>query len=317
MPKVSVIVPVYKVEPYVEECARSLFSQTLDDLEILFIDDCTPDRSMELVKECLKAYPERMPGTRFVRMPVNSGQAAVRKKGLQMATGDYVIHCDSDDWACPNMYELMYRAAQEAHADIVTCDYFIHEGSGVQAGKGWPARHRDPVAAVLDGRIPGYLWNKLVRRSLYDKLAFFPKANIWEDKTLVAQLFHHSSQSVFLREPLYHYRIHPGGICLSEDIHKRIRQQQDNVETLCSFLEKEHLTEKYAGSLCALKSEVQAGAYPLPRAEYLSLYPEIRWRQLLSGRIPLQRRLGHLTKMLGIHGITHVFRRSSPAGTGQ
>ena len=81
MPKVSVIVPVYKVEPFIESCARSLFDQTLDDIEYIFVDDCTPDRSMEILREVLSAYPGRNDRVKWLRMPVNSGLPAVRKVG--------------------------------------------------------------------------------------------------------------------------------------------------------------------------------------------------------------------------------------------
>ena len=75
MPAVSVIVPVYKVEPYIARCARSLFGQTLKDIEYIFIDDCTPDRSIEVLREVLEEYPERKEQVRIFRMPENGGQA--------------------------------------------------------------------------------------------------------------------------------------------------------------------------------------------------------------------------------------------------
>ena len=83
---------------YVEKCAASLFGQTLDDLEIIFVDDCSPDNSIELVKKTLENYPERICSTKILRKPSNGGLAAARKYGLEYANGEYVIHCDSDDW---------------------------------------------------------------------------------------------------------------------------------------------------------------------------------------------------------------------------
>ena len=128
MPKVSVIVPVYGVEKYIDRCARSLFEQTLDDIEYLFIDDCTPDRSIDILQQVLDEYPQRKPQVVIHRMEKNSGQAAVRKWGMQNATGEYVIHCDSDDWVDTDMYRAMYEKAKEEEADVVVCDYFVHDG---------------------------------------------------------------------------------------------------------------------------------------------------------------------------------------------
>ena len=98
MPKVSVIVPIYKVEPFIERCARSLFEQTLDDIEYIFVNDCTPDKSMEVLSRVLEDYPGRKEQVRIITMPVNSGLPKVRRAGLEVASGDYIIHCDSDDW---------------------------------------------------------------------------------------------------------------------------------------------------------------------------------------------------------------------------
>ena len=108
MPAVSVIVPVYNVEPYIARCVRSLFGQTLQDMEFIFVDDCTPDKSMEIMWQILKdEFPERLSQVKFYRMPQNSGVAKVRMKGIFMASGDYVIHCDSDDMVDPDAYRTI------------------------------------------------------------------------------------------------------------------------------------------------------------------------------------------------------------------
>ena len=128
MPKVSIIIPVYGVEKYIERCARSLFEQTLDDIEYLFIDDSTPDRSIDILKRVLENYPHRKSQVNIHRMEQNSGQAIVRNWGMQNATGEYVIHCDSDDWVDTDMYRAMYEEAKDKNADVVVCDYDMTDG---------------------------------------------------------------------------------------------------------------------------------------------------------------------------------------------
>ena len=128
MPKVSIIVPVYGVEKYIERCARSLFEQTLDDIEYLFIDDCTPDKSVEILKRVLEEYPHRKSQVVIHRMEQNSGQAKVREWGMRNATGEYLIHCDSDDWVDMDMYRIMYEEAKRTDADIVMCGYKATDG---------------------------------------------------------------------------------------------------------------------------------------------------------------------------------------------
>lgn len=124
MIKVSVIIPVYNVEKYIEHCARSLMEQTLMDIEYIFVDDCTPDHSMEILQRVLTDYPERLENIRIIHHTQNSGSAAVRNTGLQIAQGEYIIHCDSDDWVEPDMYKAMYAKAKETDADIVVTDYY-------------------------------------------------------------------------------------------------------------------------------------------------------------------------------------------------
>ena len=89
---VTVIVPVYNVAPYIERCARSLFEQSLESFEILFVDDCSPDDSVEIIKRTLADYPHRVAQTRIIKMPSNRGQAAVRRQLIIEATCDNIIH---------------------------------------------------------------------------------------------------------------------------------------------------------------------------------------------------------------------------------
>lgn len=98
MPKVSVIIPVYGVEKYIERCVRSLFEQTLDDIEYIFVDDCCLDRSIEILDNVIKEYPNRRTDIKIVHHKENKGLAQARQSGIKVATGEYFVHCDSDDW---------------------------------------------------------------------------------------------------------------------------------------------------------------------------------------------------------------------------
>ena len=124
MPKVSVIVPIYGVEKFIERCARSLLEQTLDDIEYIFINDCTPDHSMEILQKVISDYPHRKQQIRIVCMPINSGIAAVRRHGIKLSNAEYIIYCDSDDYIDRDMLEKMYVKALETNADIVMVDIY-------------------------------------------------------------------------------------------------------------------------------------------------------------------------------------------------
>ena len=128
MPKLSVIIPMYGVEKYIGRCAESLFAQTLEDVEFIFIDDCTPDRSVEILQEVIDRNQPRFAGMNWIvrieHMPTNGGQAAVRRHGVEVATGDYLIHCDSDDWVEPDAYKRMSQAVNP-YGDGLACGRIV------------------------------------------------------------------------------------------------------------------------------------------------------------------------------------------------
>lgn len=129
--KVSVCIPVYGVEQYIERCARSLFEQTMEDgIEFIFVNDCTPDKSIDILQQVLEEYPHRKKQVTILHHEQNKGLAASRKTALAIAQGDYIIHCDSDDWVDLNMYEAMYNKAIAENADMVYCSIIIKLLSG-------------------------------------------------------------------------------------------------------------------------------------------------------------------------------------------
>lgn len=240
-PKVSIIIPVYGVEKYIERCIRSLFEQTLRDIEYIFIDDCTPDKSVEILKRVLEEYPQRKSQVVIHRMEKNSGQAAVRKWGMLNATGEYVIHCDSDDWVDVHMYEEMYNKAIEEDADVVVCDFCSTDCENEQYSKGLISKERENVIVdVLLWRIAGCLWNKLVRRKEYtDHDLNYPTHNMGEDAAFIVQILWNAKRISYLPKPLYYYYTNPTSITkdvTDEKIRKRFLQATANVEIIEQFL---------------------------------------------------------------------------------
>lgn len=209
MPKISVIVPIYNVERYIKRCAKSLFEQTLDDIEYVFIDDCSPDRSVDILQEVIKLFPNRRDNVRVERMPVNSRQAAVRKYGMQLATGDYIIHCDSDDWVDRDLYEKMYLEAINSDADVVFCPHVdeYNNCSIISQLPSLPKSGKELVANWYCTNIGMHTWNKLVKRIvLIDNNIFpFDGINVWEDNGLMLRAFYYISRISYISESAYHY----------------------------------------------------------------------------------------------------------------
>jgi glycosyltransferase involved in cell wall biosynthesis len=198
---------VYKVEPYMARCARSLFGQTLEDIEFLFIDDCSPDRSIDVMREVLEGFPQRKEQVVVYRMPRNSGQAAVRMQGLALARGEYVIHCDSDDYVDVNAYAALYGKAKAEDLDVVTCNLATVEQDGrvIEQIRG----EYTSVARMLEGKERWNLVNRLTRRTLYEGLTA-PVANVGEDMLFSVQIQLKARRTGHVDQTLYFY-------CIRED----------------------------------------------------------------------------------------------------
>lgn len=205
--KVSVIIPVYRVEKFIEKCAASLFSQTLDDVEFIFVDDASPDNSMAVLEECIQQYPQRKAQIRMLVHKENKGLPAARNTGLAVASGEYVFHCDSDDFVEPDMLETLYDEAKKKDADIVWCDWYLSfEHNERYMKQPDYATPMEALKAMLAGLMKFNVWNKLVRRRLYvdNQIAFPAGYAMGEDMTMML-LFAVAGRVAYIPQAFYHY----------------------------------------------------------------------------------------------------------------
>lgn len=258
MPHITVIVPVYNVAPYIEKCARSLFEQTLANLEILFVDDCSPDNSVDIIKSVLSEYPERKSLTRIIRMASNVGQAGVRRQGIIEAKGDYIIHCDGDDWVDVELYETLYNAALKSDADVVVCDE-VMEYDGYQVAmtvEPVPDNGKDLMKNWYRHIVGMFCHNKLVRRQLYTEHDILPwiGLNMWEDNGLFARLFYFANRVVQVHGgPVYHYnRTNVNAMTAGYGI-KQVEQMIGIAENIAEFFESKPDSEDYKKTVDAFK----------------------------------------------------------------
>ena len=237
MPKVSIIVPVYGVEKYIERCAVSLFEQTLEDVELIFVDDASKDNSISILMETASRYPQKQ--YTLLRHEENRGLPAARNTGLAAATGEYIFHCDSDDWPEKDMLEKMYNVAVESGADMVYCDFWLSfEKNERYMGTPDYTRAEDMLrSGFLTGQMKYNVWNKIVRRSLYVNNGIgFPEGHpMGEDMTMI-MLAAKADKVVRVPEPLYHY------VKLNEDAYSNSFSQKKlddicyNVDRSVAFL---------------------------------------------------------------------------------
>lgn len=220
MPKVSVVVPVYGVEDYIERCARSLFEQTLDDIEYIFINDCTKDRSIEVLTSILDEYSIRKKQVRIYHNERNLGQVGTRKKGIMYATGEYVIHCDSDDWVDIDWLQSIYEFAKENTADLVRCDYYKNHINNTEeyCSQDFPNDLSSYYVGLVTKGYFGVLWNNLIKKEIAQSdLIVWPEWNYGEDVPLAAQYASMSNKIAYLKKAFYHYRIIPTSISRNKD----------------------------------------------------------------------------------------------------
>lgn len=205
--KVSVIIPIYKVEAFIERCATTLMEQTLREAEYIFVDDATPDRSIQILEEVVACYPERKEQVRIVHHEANKGLPAARNTGLALATGEYIFHCDSDDYVEPTMLEEMYNAAKAQDVDIVWCDWYLTFAENERYMK-QPSFETpmEALKAMLSDGMKFNVWNKLVRNSLYKEynVCFPARYGMGEDMTMMI-LFAHANKVAYIPKAYYHY----------------------------------------------------------------------------------------------------------------
>ncbi len=211
MAKVTVITLVYGVEDYIERCVKTLFEQTMTDIEFLFIDDCSQDRSVEVLKRVLEGYPTRKDQVRIISLSKNSGQATARNRALQEVKTEYCIFCDSDDWVELDMYEKLYAKAEETGADMVFCDkFFVFKNKTKVKHTYYNKDVCDADEIMLNYHKHWFRvspTDKLIRTSIFkdNNIKAIDGANFGEDMLLMVLALACSTKVAYVREPLYYY----------------------------------------------------------------------------------------------------------------
>lgn len=330
IPKISYVVAVYNVSDYIEDCIRSLCMQTLKDIEIVIVDDCTPDDSIEKAKAVIEGFPERKSQVKYVHHKKNQGLGFVRRDGFNASTGEYVNFIDGDDYVDPRMAELMYEKAQQTGADQVICDYYEDYGdekvekSEVHGDMSKDVKSYD--RDVLDCRAIPYVWLKAFRRELFtDHIILWPTKGMGEDTVLSSQISYYSRLTVHVPVPLYYYRQSANSYCRSESVTpewalSRSLQFQENIRTYCYFLERVGIADQYKHGI--MQKKVYAKDFLFfylddkeCRKKWRRIYPEINMKLIFGcdyykpsklerlrtmaiclGVFPLMRKLYHIAK---------------------
>ena len=171
MKKVSILVPIYGVEQYISKCAQTLFEQSYPNIEYVFVNDCTKDKSISILKDVITRYPERSDMVKIIDHETNQGLGGARSTAIRNATGDYIIHVDSDDFLALNAVEALILKAEKTGADIVDGGYYDFHTNNLLLESHLPL-HIDSLKyiKILVSRVgltSNQIWGRLIKRDLY------------------------------------------------------------------------------------------------------------------------------------------------------
>ena len=198
MPKVSVIVPVYNVEKYLEKCLDSLVNQTLEDIEFIIVNDGSTDNSEQIILNYKEKYPNKI----VYLKKENGGLSDARNYGMPHAKGDYIAFLDSDDYVELDLYEKLYNRAIQTDADMVECDFYWEYADGREHDKS--ANYKDESDMYANARVVA--WNKLYKKDLVLNSGIkFPKGLRYEDLEFFYKILPELHKIELISEPLIHY----------------------------------------------------------------------------------------------------------------
>ncbi len=206
-PKVSVIVPVYNVEPFLPRCLDSLVSQTIEQIEIIVVNDGSPDNSQAIIDDYVRRYPKKIRS--FIKE--NGGLSDARNFGVQHATGEYLGFVDSDDYVREDMFELLYKKAEEQFSDVVACNIYrfgenyLQERVIIKHLKVFEQSVEESPEILLECK--SYACNKIYRRKWYlDNEFLFPVGQWFEDSAVVYNMLYMANKVSAIKDCLYFYR---------------------------------------------------------------------------------------------------------------
>ena len=239
--KVSILVPVYGVEPFIEECAVSLFEQSYKDLEYIFVDDCSPDKSIEVLEDVINRYPDREKQVRIIHNEINRGSGATRSIALAAATGDYVMFVDSDDVITTDAVEKLYIQQEKTNADIVDGALCRLTPTGLNTPTyPYHGESSDMLSLILTKNTVSHnAVARLIRKSLFDSyhIDFVEGINMAEDYSIMARLMFYATRSC-IDDIIYYYRINDSGTFASGLNRKNINSFIDANSLVGDFLAK-------------------------------------------------------------------------------
>lgn len=211
MPKISIIVPIYNTEKYLQRCIDSILNQTFKDFELILVNDGSTDLSGKIIED----YARKDKRIKTLHIE-NSGQGAARNRGLDIATGDYIGFVDSDDWIHQDMYQVLYRECRNQNTQICQINHMNAKDFILDS----PISRDYPREVILDimkkfadctsfELLPYiYVWNKLYKREIWENIRF-PENKFAEDLRVIYKIYDQIDSLIIIDLPLYYYFLSP------------------------------------------------------------------------------------------------------------
>lgn len=280
---ISVVIPVYKVEKYIERCARSLFEQTLNEgIEFIFIDDCTPDRSIEIIEKILTEYPNRTDQVRIIRHKENLGLPDARYTGWMAAKGEYIANCDSDDWYDINAFETLLKHTHNGEIDIVSYDWIMEfPDKSVVTPFSADLPIEESLNILLNPRnnkISVSLCGRIYKSNLIKRYGLRADRGMtaYEDLVVVYKLYYYASTCLHINIPMYHYNQTDSSSMSNIVSSSKIESSIHAIDMIDKFLSKKRDT-RFDENLRKMKLCVK-----MPYISNPILYDNKRWRSVFS-----------------------------------
>lgn len=299
MIKISIIIPVYNTEKYLKRCLNSIINQNFKEIEIIIINDCSTDNSLEIIKKYIEIEKRII----LINKEKNEGLSAARNSGIEIAKGEYILHIDSDDWIEQNYFKDMYKFAIKNKADIVISDYYedynnldIRYIQGQKEINTIQINKLKVIENIFLFKGSTSVWNKLIKTELYRKNQIkHPQGiSLGEDLAVIPKLIYYSQKIVKLNKAYYHYIQNPLSITKKYNKNKiyeiyevlKINEkffQNKKIDLPIELLKINHLT----GWLFQVKYDFKDKKYIEILNEYLELLKKIKIKKLRNTKLKI------------------------------
>ncbi len=292
-PKVSIIIPVYNVEKYITKCATSLFEQTYSNIEYIFVNDASTDNSLSILQYISSKYSSK--NIIIHNNNTNLGSSETRNIGINIASGEFSIFCDSDDWVEPEAIEKMVNTALSQNADVVITPFYTNTFDKENI-LNFPSQDIANLNIIPIDFLHFSLCNKLIRTSFIKdhKLYSLHGVDCWEDLSIISRLYALEPKVALINTPFYHYRKYEHKSLTSDSHERQLIDRLKYADFLVKWFKENGLEQKYAQFLNHLKFTAKIKMLrtsPRQFKRWKTTYPETNKHIMSYSDIPLHYRI--------------------------